>query len=396
MICLAGAATVAHAQTNCNAPAAQPITYVEFPSHPFGIVPSADGCWLFVSLSSANPRSPNGVAVLKRSGGAIQLQRIVPVENGPSGMVLTHDGQLLIAADDEFVVFLDANKLRTGDGDPVLGYMRDGKYSGSTYVNVDADDKYLFVSDEDAGTITVTDLEKARRSGFNADSIVGRIPTGQAPIALTFSLDGKLLYTTSEAAQDDWKWPVACKTEDGDPADTTPKYPDGAVVVVDVEKARTDPAHAVISRVPAGCSPVRLAIMPDGKTVWVTVRNNNAVAVFDAAKLVTDPQKARIATVPVGQSPVGIIIVDSGKRVIATNSNRFAANQNVNQTLNVLDPERLAQGAAAVLGTIPAGLFPRELAPSADGKTLFLSNYNSNNIEVIDLARLLVQSPEKN
>lgn len=392
---LASAPAIVDAQNNCNLPAAQPITYVEFPAHPFGVIASSDGCWLFVSLNSAEPRSPNGLAVLRRAGGTVQTQRIVPLESGPLGMILTHNGQMLIVADAEFVVFLDVSKLHSGEGDPILGYMRDGRHAGSVYVNVDTDDRYLFISDENAATITVTNLEKARRNGYKADAIVGQIPTGLAPIALTFSADGRFLYTTSELAPDDWKWPAACKPEGTNPAQVTPKWPEGAVIVVDVERAKTDPAHAVISRIPAGCSPVRLALMPTGETAWVTVRNNNAVAVFDAAKLVSDPQGARIGTIPVGQSPVGIVIVDGGKRVLATNSNRFDANQAVNQTLTIIDPTKLAEGAGAVVGSVPAGAFPRELACSADGKTLFLTNYNSNNLELIDLARIPVQAAGK-
>jgi 6-phosphogluconolactonase (cycloisomerase 2 family) len=37
---------------------------------------------------------------------------------------------------------------------------------------------------------------------------------------------------------------------------------------------------------------------------------------------------------------------------------------------------------------VPAGAFPREFGVSPDGRTLFVANYNSNELEVIDLARL--------
>ena len=382
---------LALAQSDCNAPAAQAIATIDLPAHPFGIVPAPDGCHLFVSLISANPRSPNGVAVLDRVAGKLHLRRIASFESGPTGMVLTHDGQLLIAADGDYVVFLDVKKLLDGDGDPILGYLSDGRDAGSVYVNVTSDDRYLFVSDEEAASISVIDLTKARHNGFKEDAIVGKIPAGVGPIALTLSPDGKLLYTTSEFAQDDWKWPAACKPEGSDLSKAVPHDPEGAVIVVDVEKAKTDPANAVISRAPAGCSPVRLALMPSGAAAWVTVRGDNAVAVFDTAKLISDPQHAREATIPVGQSPVGIAIVEDGKRVLTTNSNRFDADQKTNQKLTVIDPSRSAEGAAAIVGNVPAGLFPREFARSLDGKTLFVGNFNSNNIEMIDIERIPVQ-----
>ena len=64
--------------------------------------------------------------------------------------------------------------------------------------------------------------------------------------------------------------------------------PEGAVIVIDVTLAKTDPAHAVAARVPAGCSPVRMTSSPKGDRIYVSARNNNAVLEFDTAKLVSD------------------------------------------------------------------------------------------------------------
>jgi len=377
---------------DCNSRAKEALRYVKLPGHPFSTISSADGCWLFVSLSSSSPVEANGVAVLRRNGNDdIKLIRVVRVESSPSGMVLTHNGKMLIAADDEFVVFLDVQKMMNGGSDAILGFLRDQRDSGSIYVNVTRDDKYAFVSDENAASITVIDLEKARTRGFDEKAIVGKIPTGEAPIALTFSPDEKLLYTTSEGALKEWDWPAKCKPEGEDPATAKIKLPEGAIVVVDVDKAKSDPANAVRARVPAGCSPVRMSIMPDGASVWITVRNNDAVAGYDTTKLLSDPEHARIGWVPVGRAPVGLNITGGGKYVVNTNSNRFASNPNTAQTLTVIDPKRAADGAAAVVGSIEAGAFPREFGASPDGKTIFLANYLSNTLEVIDTEPLPVK-----
>jgi DNA-binding beta-propeller fold protein YncE len=246
------------------------------------------------------------------------------------------------------------------------------------YVNVTRDDKYLFVSDEAAASISVIDLTKARTTGFDAKAVVGKIPTGRAPIALTFSLDEKLLYTTSELAAKGWDWPAKCKPEGQDRATAKIEWPEGAIVIVDVEKAKNDPATAVRARVPAGCSPVRMAITADGASVWITVRNNDAVAGYDTAKLLNDAEHARIGWVPVGRAPVGLTITHDGKYVVISNSNRFNRNATTAQTLTVIDPKRAADGAAAVVGSIEAGAFPREFGSSSDGRTIFLANYLSN------------------
>src|SRR5437016_6052906 len=87
---------------DCNRPAPDPVTFVSLPGHPFGTAATKDCCWLFVTVTSANPRSPNGVALLKRSGGSVTVQKVFPVEAGPTGVVLTHDNKLLILADDEY------------------------------------------------------------------------------------------------------------------------------------------------------------------------------------------------------------------------------------------------------------------------------------------------------
>ena len=377
---------------DCNSLAKEELRYVKLPGHPFSTIASADGCWLFVALDSSNPSEVNGVAVLRRNGnGDIRLQRVVPVESGPSVMVMTHDGKLLIVADDDFVVFLDVQKMITAGSDPILGFLRDARDAGSTYVNVTRDDKHLFVSDEGAATITIIDLVKARTNGFDEKGIVGKIPTGIAPIALTFSPDEKLLYTTSELADDDWGWPAKCKREGEDPSTAKIDRPEGAIVIVDVEMAKTNPGNAVRARVPAGCSPVRMDIMPDGASVWITVRNNDAVAGYDTSKLLNDPEHARIGWVPVGRAPVGLTITSGGKYVINTNSNRFASNANTPQTLTVIDPKRASDGASAVVGSIEAGAFPRQFGSSPDGKTLFVANYLSNTLEVIDAEHLPVK-----
>ncbi|HYR41412.1 MAG TPA: hypothetical protein VER98_00180, partial [Terriglobia bacterium] len=115
--------------SKCNAPAAAPLSYVPLPGHPFSTISSQDGCWLFVSVTSSNPKSANGVALLSRDKGQITLKKVFPVEAGPTGMVLTHDGKLLIVADDEYIVFMDVMRMTTGKGNPILGYISDGNFS---------------------------------------------------------------------------------------------------------------------------------------------------------------------------------------------------------------------------------------------------------------------------
>ncbi len=372
----------------CNQPAASPAVRLALPAPPFTAVPSADGCWVFVSMVGGRGGQP-GIAVVKRSGGTLTLEHTVAVTPTPTGIVLTHDGQLLIAAAGSATVFLDTKKLMVGDANAVLGSIGGGR--GAIYVNVTPDDKTLFVSQENGGTITVIDLDRARRRGFNDAAVIGQIPAGEAPIALTFSPRAKYLYTTSELALPDWQWPNACKPEGSAVPDTVLAEPEGAVEVIDVAKARTDPAHAVVARVPAGCSAVRMAMSPNGDRIYVTARNSNALVAFDTAKLISDPAHAQVAMAPTGDAPVPLAVVNQGREVIAGNSNRFAG-ANAPQQLVVLNAARFNQGAGAVLGTIAAGAFPREMRVSADQRTLFLTDFGSSALQMFDLSRLPIEA----
>jgi DNA-binding beta-propeller fold protein YncE len=371
----------------CNDPPAGGSTNIETPGNPFQALPSADGCWVFVSLSSGTFGSPTGIGVYRRAGGRLQLARTVGVQGGATGMTITHGGALLVVAAGPRVAFLDVSRLTSGRGDPVLGYLIDGRPAGRIYANTTPDDRLLFVADERAQTISVIDLPRARATGFSNAATIGHIPTGGAPIALALSPDAKWMYATSQVAPANYQWPIECKREGSPTNDPTPVVPQGAIHIIDVERAKTDPAAAVVGSVPAGCSAVRLVLSPSGSRAYVSARNSNMLLVFDVAKLHSDPAHARIGAVPVGSSPVGIAVVDGGRKVIVTNSNRFAGGADDHQSLTVIDAAKAESGAgaAAITGSIPAGAFPREMRVTPDGKTLILTNFGSRTIQLIDV-----------
>ncbi len=366
---------------------------VKLPGEPFGVVDSRDRKWIFVSLLTGQQ---TGIAVLQNTGGRIQFIRTVPMDRRPSGMVITHSGDTLIAAADDGVVFFDTRKLEAGGNDPAFQWVRDGLRANTTYVNVTADDKTLFVSDENAATITVIDMDRIRPPGRDSgttskradsesgapDAIVGKIPVGVAPIALTFSKDERWLFTTSQVAPPDWRWPAVLKREVG-----KGKVPEGAVIVIDVAKARIDPHESVVTRIPAGGSPVRLALSPDGSRLFVSARNSNAVLVFETADLVTNPNNAESVKIPVGTGPVPVVLVKNGRLALVGNSNRFDPSA-TNSTLTVLDTSRIGTQMGPQIGEIPCGAFPREFHLSADGQTLYLTNFRTGTLQVLDVNRL--------
>lgn len=374
----------------CNEATGKALTHFELPGTPVMALTTGDGCWLVASLATTKLGWPGSIALFRRSAGTVSLARVLPLEMAAYGIALTHDGALLMVAASEGVVFVDLQRLIMGRTDAVLGELRDGGRPVRFYLNVSADDRLLFVSDEGAQTITVVDLVKAKESGFAATAVVGKIPVGQYPTALTFSPDQRYLYTTSAIAPERFGWAKECPREGPAPKAAEPVSPQGAILVVDVERAKSDPANAVVGAVPAGCSPARLVLSPKGEAAYVTARNSDALLVFDTKKLREAPVNTLLGRVPVGTAPVGLAVVDEGARIIVANSNRFGRAQGEGGYLSVVDAARISAGAAAVVGTIPASPFPREITTTPDGRTLLVTNFSSSTLDLMDWERAVV------
>jgi DNA-binding beta-propeller fold protein YncE len=204
-------------------------------------------------------------------------------------------------------------------------------------------------------------------------------------VSLEFSPDGKRLYATSELARAANGWPPECRPEGGQPPGRL--NPEGALLAIDVARAITDPEHSILSEAPAGCGPVRLALSPSGDRVYVSARDGGELLVFDSARLIADPARARSGSVPLG-APIGLAVLDSGTRIAVANLRSLDPSEaHRDQQIAVIDPAKAALGRGAVIGAIPAGEYPRELAVSNDGRTLFLTNFFSNTVQIVDWSR---------
>ncbi|KAF2097680.1 hypothetical protein NA57DRAFT_56870 [Rhizodiscina lignyota] len=149
------------------------------------------------------------------------------------------------------------------------------------------------------------------------------------------------------------------------------------------------PSKALVSQVfPAGCGDVRVAVHPDGKTVWVTARESNHLLAFDAAKLPSKPDEALLASVQVGNLPVGLIFARGGTRIVTADSNRYNTPGAISG-LSAVDVQAALHGSNnSVLGRINTGKFPRELAISPNGRTILVSDYSSLQIQAVDVSTL--------
>ena len=144
---------------------------------------------------------------------------------------------------------------------------------------------------------------------------------------------------------------------------------------------------------PGGClgalrpGRVRVITSADGRVVWVTARGSNALLGFAADRLRTDPARALPAGVQVGTAPVGLALVDGGRRIMVADSNRFHAAHATSSLAVVSVPAALA-GQPALLGLVPAGGFPREMALEPGGRTLLVTCFASGQVEAVDVAGL--------
>jgi DNA-binding beta-propeller fold protein YncE len=322
-----------------------------------------DGRWAFAALTDS-------VEVLRigRSLAPVPVQD-VPVPAASEGLLgdaLTSDGRYLLLATGSGAVVVSTVRAEQGSASAVAGTLTnplDG--FAAIEVALSLDGRFAFVTQEGSDQIAVYNLAWALAHGFGPADFVGNIPLGIAPVGMAVSPDGRWLYATSEVA-------------------TTSSGQTGTLTDISLPRAETNPAESVVATVDAGCNPVRVITSADGNKVWVTARASNDLLCFSAARLRTDPAHALVAVVPVGEAPVGLALARGGSRIVVADSNRFGPG-GAEADLDVVNVAAALRGQPAVLGHIPAGLFPREMALVPGGRTLLVTNYLSHQVEAVSV-----------
>lgn len=353
---------------------------VTVPGRPFGVAATPDGRWVFVALFG-------GVGVMRTGGGlAPGLVRTIPVAGMAVGLTITRDGRYLLAADSSGAVVISVARAERGIAGAVLGTLSAPVTSpvdtSAIEAAVSADGRFAFVTLEYADRAVVFDLGKALSSGFGAADYVGSVPLGQAAVGMAVSPDGRWLYATSEVGSAASPQRPASAVLPG----SRSAEPPGTLSVIDLRRAETDPAGSVVAKVDAGCEPVRVITSGDGTEVWVTARASDDLLCFSAARLVSDPAHALVAIVRVREAPVGLAAVRGGSLIVVADSNRFSA-AGAHADLDVVGVAAALAGHPAVVGHVPAGMFPREMAVLPDG-TLLVSNYGSSQLEAVNVASI--------
>jgi DNA-binding beta-propeller fold protein YncE len=338
---------------------------------PFGAVITADGRWAFVSLGDT-------VAVLRLHPSPSLVNTIgLPGDPG-EGETLTSDGRYLLVAAGSGVVVINVARAERRAAGMVAGTLSETKPGGSatqtsaTQVVVSPGNRFAFVTLEFSREAAVFNLGRALADGFAAADFIGNVPLGTYPVGMAFAPGGRWLYATSELSR---------------PGSATDAVGDGSLSVISVARAQTDPAASVVATVPAGCVPVRVITTAGGAVVWVTARASDALLGYSAAALRADPSHALRADVRVGEAPVGLAAVRGGSRIVVADSNRFGSPGAPGNLAVVNVPAALARHRA-LLGYLRAGQFPRQLALTPGGGTLYVTNYDSGQMESVAVGTL--------
>ncbi len=335
-----------------------PPLFTPLPARPFAVAVSPDGARAFVSMPRPDAR---GLLVLT-PGAPWRLERVLWLDPAvvPRGMTTDRAGRYLLAANSAGgLIVAQADALAAGSPDPLVSVL-ESPSTGSMQVILDPDDRFAFVTDEHSATLSVFDFEDSLRSPAPRARLVGQVRTPPAPVGLALTPDGEHLLMTSQGSGER-----------------------GMLSVLATRDATHDPARAVVASVHAGCQPVRVAIASE--VAWVTARGSNSVLAFDLERLISGAGRPLRAAVRVGAAPVGLALLDRGSTVVVANSNRYGPDAEQPQTLSVIDADAALKGRRALVGSVPAGAFPRELARLPDDRGVLVTNVFSQNLQAISV-----------
>ncbi len=108
---------------------------------------------------------------------------------------------------------------------------------------------------------------------------------------------------------------------------------------------------------------------------------------LDARKLIAKPSESLVASVEVDMSPIGLTFAKDESRILTADSDRFFY-ANATTSLSVVNVSAALRSEKAVSCRIPTGLFPREFATSPDNRTILVADYNSTEIQAVDVATI--------
>jgi DNA-binding beta-propeller fold protein YncE len=379
-------------------------TTVATAGYPWEAVITPSGALLVSVTSDGTSESMTGVQVFEPVNGVMQshcvnaLSSTLLGSNTLAANLSLFPGSTDIAAGIGFpgaIFYHVADLLACNPSGYVVGQgSTSSNNAGTLNVAVTPDGNFAFVSNEygvapgtsTSGNIGVVAIQRDANGNFTAGTtLIGQIATGGNAIAgMMLSPDGTRLYVTSEVAAVSTQMAASgnavlfksgCTQAVG-----SPNSINGILTVIDVAIAKTTPdSGAILTTIAAGCSPTRMAETSDGKTLWLTARGDDRILAFSTQLLESNPNNSLLGYANTGgTAPVGIHLFHNDQLLAVANSNRFNTGTANVSIMNVTSPS-----SANVVQMIPTGLFPREVTVGPDDATLYLTNYLSESIQII-------------
>ena len=377
--------------------------------NPTSAVATRDGRYVFVSVTNvgssdfkgsdqaagARKDVVSGIQIFGPAHGSkLKSFGFIPIgSTGANGLVLLKgDHTLVVGAGDAGVAFLNVQEMVRGRAKTY--FAAQGDKAGTFDVVASPDGKFVFSANEygivqgQRGSVGIIAVIADNDGKVRHPQIVGQIPAGNVVPSLALSPDGSRLYVATELVPANNPPPIAgagnptlakndCLQKKG-----TPPQGNGFITVIDAQKATESPSSAILSRVAAGCSPVRLVETADSSVLFVSARGDDRILAFAPRLLESDPEHALLRAIPSGgAAPVGMRLFGHDSLLAVANSNRFADSDGSVAVLNVSDVSGSSDDL--LLKTWQAGGFPRNMGISPDSRILYLTNYASRSLQVI-------------
>lgn len=144
-----------------------------------------------------------------------------------------------------------------------------------------------------------------------------------------------------------------------------------ALTLLALPASAAPPRLEVLGRLDTGSQPKGVSVSPDGSRIFVTIfgrPDRENVWVYDARTL------RRVGTVSFPGNAVESLPSRDGRTLYVTNFRR--------NMVEVIDTRSLQ-----VTAEIEVGKNPKTMALSSDGKTLYVANWSSHTVSVVDLER---------
>jgi YVTN family beta-propeller protein len=131
-----------------------------------------------------------------------------------------------------------------------------------------------------------------------------------------------------------------------------------------------DPVNQVVENVAVPTSGQQIAIVPDGSRAYMTSPGGNSVVPINI------PAQAAEPAIAVGLNPFGVVSSPDGGRIFVTN---FFSN-----SLSIVDSDPAHPAFQTVVSEITLGLNPTGLVSHPDGRSLYVVNFGDKTLMVVD------------